>query len=210
MFLCVFLACFVYMGTTMNLSTIMKEAAAADASFSEIMKLIATAISLGAIANAIGRLCWGKVIDKLDSAWGALRFNYIGVFIALCLFAAVFRFSAVGAIIAVILIYFCGGGSAPMHMSTAPYMFGTKNAGKCITGTLIATGCAWFLAPYIAAFARDVIGTYYPVLWGLAAIQVICIIIACVMHSKITKENNEILAKISSGELEIPEEIDLA
>ena len=210
MFLCVFLACFVYMGTTMNLSTIMKEAAAADASFSEIMKLVATAISLGAIANAIGRLCWGKVIDKLDSAWGALRFNYIGVTIALCLFAAVFRFSAVGAIIAVILLYFCGGGSAPMHMSTAPYMFGTKNAGKCITGTLIATGCAWFLAPYIAAFARDVIGTYYPVLWGLAAIQVLCIIIACVMHSKITKEKNEILAKISSGELEIPEEIDLA
>ena len=41
-------------------------------------------------------------------------------------------------------------------------------------------------------------------------IQVICIIIACVMHSKITKEKNEILAKISSGELEIPDEFDIA
>lgn len=204
MFFCVFLACFCYMGFTMNLSTIMKEAAGQDANFSSIMTLIASALSFGAIANAIGRLCWGKLIDKIDSAWGALRFNYLGVTISLLGFALIFKYSAIGAVIFVILIYFCGGGSAPMHMSCAPYMFGTKNAGKVITVTLMATGVAWFCAPYAAAIVRDIVGTYYPVLFALVVIQIITVIIACVMHKKIDAEKKEIIAKLESGELVPP------
>jgi len=200
MFICVFLACFCYMGFTMNLSTIMKEAAGQNADFSSIMTLIATALSFGAIANAIGRLCWGKLIDKIDSAWGALRFNYAGVTISLLGFALLFKTSAIAAVIFVLLIYFCGGGSAPMHMSCAPYMFGTKNAGKVITVTLMATGVAWFCAPYAAAIVRDMIGTYYPVLFALVGIQIITVIIACIMHSKLEKEKNEIVERLANGE----------
>lgn len=188
MFILVFLACFGYMAFTMNLSTILQEGLGADASFQSVMATVSLALQIGAVVNAISRPIWGKVMDKLNSPWKTLLTIYILEALGVAFFTLVFKWNIAFAIGAIMVIYFSGGGVAPIHMATAPSLFGTKNSGKVITVTLIATGCAWVVAPYAGALARDITGTYVNTLYFTVALLIVCAILAFIQVAKAKKE----------------------
>lgn len=184
MFIVVFIACFGYMAFTMNLSTILQEGLGADASFAEVMATVSLALQVGAIVNAISRPIWGKIMDKLNSPWLTLCIIYILEAVGVVIFGLMFKSSIAIAIVAIMVIYFSGGGSAPIHMATAPSLFGTLNSGKVITVTLIGTGVAWVVAPYIGALMRDVTGTYVNVLILITVLMLLDAILAYIMVSR--------------------------
>jgi len=120
-------------------------------------KVVATVFGAIAICNAVGRLFWGAVSDRIGRK-GAYALIFM-------LQAAVFfvlggLHSLVHAAIAYAVILFCyGGGFGIMPSFSADY-FGTRHMGANYGALLTAWGVAGLAGPLLAAYVNDVTGSF--------------------------------------------------
>ncbi|MBE6464427.1 MAG: OFA family MFS transporter [Eggerthellaceae bacterium] len=180
--------CIGYMTFTTNLSTFFIEGQSSYLGQAAAVSLSATVMSIGSIVNTCGRPIFGMLTDKLRSPWKTLAIIY-GCFIAALVFLAfVYQQPGILICVATVVIYLFGGGAAPVQMSTAPSLFGTKNSGILISVTLISNGIAWIIAPIIGSSIYDATGTYMGALYVMIAGVCVSFIIAMTMRRLEVKE----------------------
>lgn len=174
--------CIGFMTFTTNLSTFYIEGQGPFLGQAAAVTFAASVMSIGSIVNACGRPIFGMLTDKLRSPWKTLSIIY-GCFICALVFLA-FVYQQPGILIAVatVLIYLFGGSAAPVQMSTAPLLFGTKHSGVLISVTLVSNGIAWIMAPIIGASIYDATGSYMGALYVMITCVCISFAIATIMR----------------------------
>jgi len=124
-------------------------------------KLVAAVFGGIALCNAVGRLFWGAVSDRIgrSSAYALIFVIQAAVFFAMGDLHALLPVA-----LAFALILFCyGGGFGIMPSFSADY-FGTRHMGANYGALLTAWGVAGLVGPLIAAHAKDVTGSFSGVL----------------------------------------------
>jgi OFA family oxalate/formate antiporter-like MFS transporter len=115
------------------------------------------AVSIFAIANALGRIVWGVVFDRIISA-AAIQFNLI--FQALILLCAAFLLvSDFGLLIFAALTGFNYGGVLTLYASTVARAWGREAVGK-VYGLLFSSNIPAALAPMLAGFGYDYLNSF--------------------------------------------------
>jgi MFS transporter, OFA family, oxalate/formate antiporter len=128
----------------------------------------ATAVSAFAIANAVGRVAWGWIFDRMVPS-SALRLNLIaqaitlaGVFLFVRDLPSLLAFAA--------LTGFNYGGVLVLYASTVARRWGLQHVGQ-VYGLLFAANIVASPAPMLAGFSLDVLGSFTPafLLFGAVA-----------------------------------------
>ena len=190
MFLCTFLCCFGGFGFAMNAATIVIEGCVTVGGMEEAtvrVAVVATAMSIANIINAIARPAWGAIATKLGDPWKVLMVLYIGFIVVLLLFSRLYT-TAMGAIVAVCLVYCFFGGTSPLHQSAGPVLFGPAHSGQIMNTLLLATGIAWILGPYVGGFIKGATGSYVGALYLSAAMVFIALCIVLYVSSQNKKK----------------------
>lgn len=124
-------------------------------------KLVAAVFGFIALCNAVGRLFWGAVSDRIGRK-GA--YALIFVIQAAVFFVMGGLHSLLPVALAYAVILFCyGGGFGIMPSFSADY-FGTRHMGANYGALLTAWGVAGLVGPLLAAHAKDVTGSFSGVL----------------------------------------------
>jgi hypothetical protein len=132
--------------------------------------LVATVFGAIAVFNAAGRLFWGAVSDRIGRkpAYALIFLIQAGVFLLL---AGLPSLPLVACAYAIIL--FCyGGGFGIMPSFTADY-FGTRHLGANYGALLTAWGVAGLAGPLLAAYVKDMTGSFagaLPIVAGMLLI----------------------------------------
>jgi OFA family oxalate/formate antiporter-like MFS transporter len=144
----------------------------------DLTKLSAAAIAplfgLVSIFNALGRLLWGAISDRIgcNHTFAAL---FVIQAVTLLLLANAHELMPALAAVAVILLC-CGGGFGTMPSFNAACL-GTKFMGLNYGLILSAWGCAGLIGPIIAARARDMTGSFAGMLPLIAAVLMISVVL---------------------------------
>jgi OFA family oxalate/formate antiporter-like MFS transporter len=122
------------------------------------IELATTAIFVGAIGNAAGRILSGWLSDAMG------RLNVLRLMIAVSV-GAMFLLPAVGGSVAglflmVFVIYWCYGTQLSVNASTAADFWGTKNVGVNYGLLFTAWGVAGLIGPRIGGRMFDIYGNY--------------------------------------------------
>ncbi|MFH0781880.1 MAG: MFS transporter [Pseudomonadota bacterium] len=129
-----------------------------------------TAVSLFALANATGRVVWGLIFDRVQSAT-AVQANL--VFQALVLLAAPAMLTSAWGFWAVALLTgFNYGGVLVIYVSSTSRHWGTGRVGQ-IYSWLFSSNIPASLSPIIAGMIFDTFHTFTPALSGLAALLIL-------------------------------------
>ncbi|MBU1564512.1 MAG: MFS transporter [Proteobacteria bacterium] len=135
-----------------------------------------TAVSLFALANATGRIIWGLIFDRVQSA-AAVQANLL--FQALVLLAApVMLTSTWGFWTVALLTGFNYGGVLVIYVSSTSRRWGTDRVGQ-IYSWLFSSNIPASLSPILAGMIFDTFHTFTPALCGLAALL---LVYAVIMH----------------------------
>ena len=148
-------------------------------------ELVATVFSGIALCNAVGRLFWGAVSDRIGR-----KEAYTLIFV---IQAAVF--SSLGGLHSLLLvalayavILFCyGGGFGIMPSFSADY-FGTRHMGANYGALLSAWGAAGLVGPLLAAHAKDVTGSFSGVLPGIAGILLVATVLPLATRNRDSRD----------------------
>ena len=133
-----------------------------------------TAVSLFALANAAGRVTWGALFDRIESA-SAIQANLI--FQALVLGLAPFLVGSAWGFWAVsILTGFNYGGVLVIYVSSASRSWGAGNIGQ-VYGWLFTSNIPASLSPILAGFVFDQFGNFNLALGILSGLLVICALV---------------------------------
>jgi OFA family oxalate/formate antiporter-like MFS transporter len=144
----------------------------------DLTKLSAAAIAplfgLVSIFNALGRLLWGAISDRIgcNHTFAAL---FVIQAVTLLLLANVHELIPALAAVAVILLC-CGGGFGTMPSFNAACL-GTQFMGLNYGLILSAWGCAGLIGPIIAARARDMTGSFAGMLPLIAVVLMISVVL---------------------------------
>ena len=135
--------------------------------------IVATTYGGAALFNALGRLFWGAISDRIGCGrtFGLIFGIQAVVFGTLSGFHSLF---AVAAAYAIVLLCF-GGGFGTMPSLIANY-FGTRHMGANYGAILTAWGVAGIVGPLFAAQVKDATGSY-----SGALLPVACILLAAVL-----------------------------
>jgi len=141
--------------------------------------VVAAAYAGAALFNAVGRVFWGAVSDRLGCRWTfglifgiqALVFVMLGQLHGLLPVAAAF---------AVVLLCF-GGGFGTMPSFAAGY-FGAFNMGANYGVILTAWGAAGVVGPLFAAHVKDVTRSYTGALLPIACMLFVAILLPLVIR----------------------------
>lgn len=129
-----------------------------------------TAVSLFAVANALGRIIWGIIFDRVESAI-AIQANLI--LQALVLLAAPFLLSSIPGFLAVsFLTGFNYGGVLVLYVSCASRYWGGDRVGK-IYGFLFSSNIPASFAPILAGMVFDRFQSFDFALYGLGGLLII-------------------------------------
>ena len=121
----------------------------------------ATAASVLALMNALGRVFWGAVSDKIGRQQAMVAMFGLQ---ALTMFAIAPGF-AMGPGVAILLMGLVGlnfGGNFALFPSATADAFGTGNLGVNYGCVFTAYGVAGIIGPQVAAYFKDVQQTYLP------------------------------------------------
>lgn len=130
-----------------------------------------TGVSLFALANATGRIVWGMVFDRVQSAT-AVQANLLMQ--ALVLFAApVMLHSASGFWIFALLTGFNYGGVLVIYVSSASRCWGADRVSQ-VYGWLFSSNIAASFSPIMAGLFFDTFHTFTIALFGLAGLLIAC------------------------------------
>ncbi len=128
------------------------------------------AVSLFAIANALGRVTWGFMFDRLQSAT-AIRANL--VFQAVVLIIALWLLKgAAGLLVFAFLTGFNYGGILVIYASSTARIWGDETVGQ-VYGLLFSANIPAALSPILAGFVYDASGNFNLAISILAAIMVV-------------------------------------
>ncbi len=137
-----------------------------------------TAVSLFALANATGRIVWGMVFDRVQSAT-AIQANLL--LQALVLLAApLMLHSATGFWLFALLTGFNYGGVLVIYVSSASRCWGADRVSQ-VYGWLFSSNIAASFAPIVAGFFFDAFHTFTVALLGLAGLLIAC---TAIIHRK--------------------------
>lgn len=132
------------------------------------IELATTAIFVGALGNASGRILSGWMSDALG------RLNVLRLMIGISAFAMFILphvgASAAGLFIMVFVIYWCYGTQLSVNASTAADFWGTKNVGANYGLLFTAWGVAGLIGPRIGGRMFDIYGNYQYAFYTGAAI----------------------------------------
>ncbi len=142
------------------------------------VKIGITGVSLFALANATGRIIWGMIFDKVQSAT-AIQANLLSQ--ALVLVAAPFMLqSASGFWAFALLTGFNYGGVLVIYVSTASRYWGADRVSQ-IYGWLFSSNILASFSPIIAGLSFDSFHTFTFALLGLAGLLIAC---TALIHKK--------------------------
>jgi OFA family oxalate/formate antiporter-like MFS transporter len=142
------------------------------------VKIGITGVSLFALANAAGRVVWGMVFDRVQSA-SAIQANL--VLQALVLVASpVMLHSASGFWLFALLTGFNYGGVLVLYVASASRCWGSDRVSQ-IYGWLFSSNILASFSPILAGLVFDTFHTFTFALMGLAALLVAC---SAIIHSK--------------------------
>jgi OFA family oxalate/formate antiporter-like MFS transporter len=145
----------------------------------------ALAVSLLGLANALGRLCWGTISDKIG------RFAALGLMFAITA-VMMFAFSALaahsaGLIVAILLVGLCYGGYLGTFPSICADSFGSRNLSVNYGLLFSAFSVAAILGPRIGATIKESTGSYsasFAVACGVAAFGLVLSIVVGLANRK--------------------------
>lgn len=128
------------------------------------------AVSLFALANAVGRIVWGAVYDRHDPAW-IIQLNLLFQ-AAVLLFLPWLLHERWAMLLFALLTGFNYGGVLVIYAGSVGHVWGTDQVGR-IYGWLFSANIPAALAPILAGFCFDLTGSFQPALTvlGLALIS---------------------------------------
>lgn len=132
-----------------------------------VVEIGITAVSLFALANAAGRIVWGTIFDRVQSAT-AVQANLL-LQAAVLLLAPLLLASAWGFWSVALLTGFNYGGVLVIYVSTASRCWGTDRVGP-VYSWLFSSNIPASLAPIAAGLVFDVSSSFTPALYGLAGL----------------------------------------
>jgi len=119
--------------------------------------LAATIVGILSIFNALGRIIWGAISDRIGRTMTmATMFGVLGITMVIFAFQTNIVLLTIGAG----LIGFCFGGNFALFPSVTVDFFGTKNVGNNYGFVFTAYGVAGILGPFIAGSVVTVTGGY--------------------------------------------------
>lgn len=130
------------------------------------------AVSLFAIANALGRITYGMLFDKIKAVT-AIRVNLLFQAVLFFLTLLLLR-SPAGYLIFAFIAGFNYGGVLSLYASSTARIWGSENVGR-IYGWLFSSNIPAAAAPVLAGFSFTMINSFQPFLFLTAAILVIAI-----------------------------------
>jgi len=132
------------------------------------------------IANALGRLAWGSVSDRL----GRLQTMMIMFALYVVAFLALLRWEGIGAtwMIGICLVGFCFGGYLAIMPSLTADYYGTKFLGANYGVLFTAYGIGGVVWPYIIDALNESMGSYTWVWYIASVFCVVGIILAAVIR----------------------------
>jgi OFA family oxalate/formate antiporter-like MFS transporter len=133
-----------------------------------------TAVALFALANAAGRVSWGMVFDRVNSAT-AVRANLLVQ--AVVLLAAPFLLQSVWGLWTVaVLAGFNFGGVLVVYVSAAARNWGSAHVGQ-VYGWLFSANIPAALSPIFAGLAFDYFGDFQVALGVIAALLIVAAVV---------------------------------
>jgi OFA family oxalate/formate antiporter-like MFS transporter len=127
------------------------------------------AVSLFAIANALGRVTWGFIFDRIRSAT-AIRTNLI--FQAVVLIIALWLLKgAAGLLVFAFLTGFNYGGVLVIYASSTARIWGDESVGQ-VYGLLFSANILAALSPILAGFVYDAFDSFNLAITILAVMMV--------------------------------------
>jgi MFS transporter, OFA family, oxalate/formate antiporter len=137
----------------------------------DAVKIGITGVSLFALANATGRIVWGMIFDRVQSAT-AIQANLILQALVL-LVAPVMLHSSAGFWLFALLTGFNYGGVLVIYVSTASRCWGADKVSQ-IYGWLFSSNILASLSPIMAGMLFDTFHTFTFALFGLAGLLIAC------------------------------------
>jgi OFA family oxalate/formate antiporter-like MFS transporter len=156
--------------------------------------LLTTGVMVLGIFNALGRLGWGTVSDKL----GRLRTMIVMFALYIAVFLGLMRWTGSAAtwLIGLCVIGFCFGGYLAIMPSLTADYYGTKSYGANYGALFTAYGIGGVVWPYIGdalATTTSDGGTSYSLVWYIAAaFCVLGLLLTAVVRAPKRQEDTEI------------------
>jgi OFA family oxalate/formate antiporter-like MFS transporter len=134
----------------------------------------ATAVAAFAIANAIGRVCWGAIADRFQGN-STIRANLVAQAAVLATHGWLLDSSG-GLLLLAAITGFNYGGVLVLYAASAGRIWGTRNVGR-VYGALFSANCPAALAPLLAGAVFDATHSFAGPLYGIAAGLVVAALI---------------------------------
>lgn len=137
-----------------NAATILLEGAKVTP---ELEKEIGTFLVITSISNAIGRVLWGTLLDKMNVK-KAMTLNFLTSCVSVLLLSQFFTTLLIFPLASI--VYANYGGTLAIFPATSSIVFGRKIAGRAYGALFTAWGISGFIAPFFGAFLRDLTNSY--------------------------------------------------
>jgi OFA family oxalate/formate antiporter-like MFS transporter len=141
--------------------------------------LAASAVGILAISNALGRILWGFLSDRLGSS-KTLAAVFLVCSFGLFMVNSVHGYSSF--IAAICIVGACFGGYLALFPAITAEFYGTKRIGLNYGSVFVAYGLGAVLGPWVSARAFDTYKTYQSALLGAAAVCLICAFVALILR----------------------------
>ncbi|MCA1932754.1 MAG: MFS transporter, partial [Calditerrivibrio sp.] len=160
---------------------------AVNANIKELSKIATVSAGVGAVAffaifNAIGRIIWGGLFDKIEFS-KALSLNLIFQGIILLLFPIILNFQS-GLQIFALLTGFNYGGVLVMYAGTVARIWGAERMGV-IYGLLFSSNIPGAIAPIFAGYVYDKTGSFTLALYIIGILLILGVVAVALLSKKI-------------------------
>lgn len=160
---------------------------AVNANIKELSKIATVSAGVGAVAffaifNAIGRIIWGGLFDKIEFS-KALSLNLIFQGIILFLFPIILNFQS-GLQIFALLTGFNYGGVLVMYAGTVARIWGAERMGV-IYGLLFSSNIPGAIAPIFAGYVYDKTGSFTLALYIIGILLILGVVAVALLSKKI-------------------------
>lgn len=146
-------------------------------SFGEMLGLevaiAAMVVSMLSVFNALGRIGWGWVSDRI----GQKAFILMFAICALAMLALNSMTSLPLLLIGAAVVGFCFGGNFALFPSMSASYFGTKNMGLNYALLVTSYGVGGIIGPILGGMAKDMTGGYF---WAFVPAGVLCLAAALI------------------------------
>jgi MFS transporter, OFA family, oxalate/formate antiporter len=165
-----------------NIASLKELIAAGDAT--KAKAIAASIVGIIAISNAIGRVFWGAVSDRIGR-FKTLSLIFVSCAVGLwCVNLSTEHFTFIAS---TCLVGMCFGGFLALFPAITAELYGTKRIGLNYGTVFIAYGLGALVGPWVSAEVFDATGTYHAALIGAAAFCVVCAALSLVLKTPVAK-----------------------